>query len=62
MESVNTIDNTSGKTEDRNLIVFNMTTAINESKTSTKHISCNCTCKFDGRKCNSNQTQNKNKS
>ena len=26
-----------------------------ESKTMTKHISCKCRCKFDGRKCNSNQ-------
>ena len=23
--------------------------------TLTKHISCKCECKFDGRKCNSNQ-------
>ena len=27
----------------------------NESKTLTKHISCECRCKFDGRKCNSDQ-------
>ena len=32
-----------------------MITVINESKTSTKHISYECKCKFDGRKCNSNQ-------
>ena len=25
----------------------------NESKTLTKHMSCECKCKFDGRKCNS---------
>ena len=35
--------------------VFNMITGINESKTLTKDISCECKCKFDGRKCNSNQ-------
>ena len=41
------------KTEDLNLSVFNMITGINESKTLTKHISCKC--RFDGRKCNSDQ-------
>ena len=40
------------KTEDLNLSMFSMVTGINESKTLTKHISCEC--KFDGRKCNSN--------
>ena len=43
------------KTEDLNLSVFNIATGINESKTLTKHISCECKCNFDGRKCNSNQ-------
>ena len=38
-----------------NLSVFNVITAINESKILTKHILCECKCKFDGRKCNSNQ-------
>ena len=38
------------KTEDLNLRVFNMITGINESKTLAKHISCECKCKFDGRK------------
>ena len=38
-----------------------MTTRINESKTSTKHISCKCECKFDSRKCNSNQYWNSDK-
>ena len=38
------------KTEDLNLSVFNMITRINESKTLTKHIPCQCKCKFDGRK------------
>ena len=32
-----------------------MITRINESKTLTKHISCEYQSKFDGRKCNSNQ-------
>ena len=49
------------KTEGLNLSVFNMITRINESETLTKHISCECKCKFDGRKCNSNQWQNNNK-
>ena len=36
------------KAEDLNLSVFNMITGINESKTLTKHISCECKCKLDG--------------
>ena len=51
----------SNKTEGLNLRVFNMITKINESKTSTKHKSCECKCKFDGRKCNSDQWWNKSK-
>ena len=43
------------KTEDLNLRIFNMIRGINESKTLTKHISCECKCRFDGRKCNSDQ-------
>ena len=43
------------KTGDLNLSVFNIVTGINESKVLTKHISCECKCKFDGRKCNSDQ-------
>ena len=35
------------KTVDLNLSVFNMITGINESKTLTKHISCDCKCRFD---------------
>ena len=49
------------KTEDLSLSVFNIITGINELKTLTKHISCECKCKFDGRKCNWNQKWNKNK-
>ena len=43
------------KTEDLNLSVFNMITEINESKILTKDISCECTCRFDGKKYNSDQ-------
>ena len=38
-----------------------MITGINELKILTKHISSKCKCKFDGRKCNSNQKWNNNK-
>ena len=34
---------------------------FNELKTLTKHISSECTCKFHGKKCNSNQRWNNNK-
>ena len=37
-----------------------MITEINESKILTKYISCECKCKFDGRKCNSDQWWNNN--
>ena len=43
------------KTEDLNLTVFSMITGINESKTLTKHTSCKSKCRFDGKKCNSDQ-------
>ena len=33
----------------------------NEWKKLIKHISCKCECKFDGKKCNSNQIWNSNK-
>ena len=49
------------KTEDFNLSMFHMITGKNESKTLTKDISCKCKCKFDGRKCNSNQKWNNDK-
>ena len=38
-----------------------MSTGINESKTLTKHISCECKCKSHGRKCNSDQWWNNDK-
>ena len=43
------------KSENLNLSVFNMIEGINELKTLTKHISLECKCKFDGRKCDSSQ-------
>ena len=43
------------KTEDLNLSMLSMITGINESKTLTKHISCECKCRFDKKKCNSYQ-------
>ena len=49
------------KTEDLNLSVFNMITGITELKTLTKHILCECKCKFNGRKCNLDQCGNNKK-
>ena len=49
------------KTEDSNLSVFNIITEKNESKTLTKHISCECKGKFDDKKWNSNQKWNNDK-
>ena len=46
------------KIENLNLSVFNMITGINESKALTKHMSCECKWKFDGKKCNSDQWWN----
>ena len=40
------------KTEDLNLSMFNNITGINEPKTLTKQISCECKCKFDERQSN----------
>ena len=49
------IEYCSKQKEDLNLPVFIMIAGINESKTLTKHISCECKCEFDGRRYNSNQ-------
>ena len=38
-----------------------MIIGINVLKTLTKHISCKCKCKFDEKKCNSNQWWNNDK-
>ena len=45
------------ETEDLNLHAFKMTTEINESRTSIKHKSCKCECKFGGRKWISNHNR-----
>ena len=42
-------------------IEFNMITRTNESKTLTKLISWKCKCRFNRRKCNSDQWWNNNK-
>ena len=62
--SCNTINELSNKVcvpnkiEHLNIHIFNMITGINESKILTKDTSSECKCKFDGRKCNSNQKWN----
>ena len=43
------------KTKDINVNAFNMITNKNEANTITKHISCDCKCKFNTTTCNSNQ-------
>ena len=50
----------SRKTEDLNVGFSIMIIGINESKTLTKHVSCECKCKFDETKCKSNQWLNNN--
>ena len=65
--SCNALNNSSNKvcvptkTEDLSLRLFNMITGINESEALTKHISCKCKYKFDGRNCNSDQCWNNDK-
>ena len=49
------------KIKDLNLSVFNIITGINELKTSIKHNSRECKCRFDGRKCISDQWWNNDK-
>ena len=49
------------KTEDLNIHVFNMITGKTKPKALTKDISCECKCKFDGRKSNLNQKWNNDK-
>ena len=44
------------------VVILIIITGINELKTLTKYISCKCKCKFDARKCNSNQKWNNIKS
>ena len=67
VRSCNTLNDLSNKacvpnkTEDLNLSDFSMITGINDSKTLTKHISCECKCRFDGRKCSSDQRRSNDK-
>ena len=67
VESCNTLNDlfnkvcVPNKTEDLNLSMFTMITGINESKILTKHISCKCKCKSDGRNGNSYQWWNNDK-
>ena len=49
------------RTKDLDISIFNMITGINKWKTLTKHISCECKCKFDGKKCNLNEIWNNDK-
>ena len=51
----------SNKTENLSPSVFNLTKGINESKALRKRMSCECKCRFDGRKCNSDQWRNNTK-
>ena len=44
--------------KDINVKAFNMITNKNEAKAITKHISCDCKCKFNSTTCNSNQKWN----
>ena len=56
--SCNTLNDLSKMCSKQNRITlskFNMITEMNELKKLTKHISCECKCKFDGRKFHSNQ-------
>ena len=46
------------ETKDINIKVFHMITNKEEAKTMTKHISCDCKCKFISTTCNSNQKWN----
>ena len=41
--------------KDINVKTFNVITNKNEAKAMTKHISCDCNCKFNSTACNSNQ-------
>ena len=45
-------------TKDITVKVFNMITNKNETKTISKHISCDCKCKFNSTACNLNQKWN----
>ena len=57
MRSCNTLNDLSNK-----VYVPNKTEDLNESRMLTKHISCECKCKFNSRKRNLNQKWNNDKS
>ena len=57
MRSCNTLNDLSNK-----VYVPNKTEDLNESRILTKHISCECKCKFNSRKRNFNQKWNNDKS
>ena len=65
--SCNTINDLSNKvcvpnkTEDLDSSVMNVIKGKNESKTLTKYMLCKCKCKFNERKCDSNQWWNNDK-
>ena len=46
------------ETKDINVKAFNMIANKNQTKTMTKHISCDCKCKFNSTTCNSSQKWN----
>ena len=53
------VDNiSSSHTYNKKKLVLNK---LNKSKKLTKHISSKCECKFDSKKCNSNEMWNNNK-
>ena len=59
VESFNDLSNkvfVPNKTEGLNICVFNIITGIKKSKILTNYVSCESKCKFDGRKCKSNQS------
>ena len=64
--SCNVVDDLSTKScapsesKDINVEVFNLITRINKAKTSVKHISCDCNCKFDNATCIFNQKLSNN--
>ena len=46
------------KKQKTNLKALNMITKKNEARAMTKHISCDCRCKFNSTTCNSKQKWN----
>ena len=57
----NTVQDPFGRICVPNKIMFNVIRGISESKGLAKHISCECRCEFEGRKCNSKQKWNNDK-